>query len=989
MPKVVVMFLRGVVCIFFLGYCFAAVSAPFHLISARDPGQSAPAGGNGDSLGPIISADGRFVLFSSAANNLVMGSNALALPSLTPARVNVFLRDRTNGTTVLVSVNSSGTGGGNGDSVPTGLSSDRRYVCFESVASDLMPDDTNRVSDVFVRDLQSNATMLVSANLSQVSGNGASWASAITPDGRLVVFVSSASNLVSGDTNGIADVFIRDLEAGVTTLVSAGAKAADAYKSTGSISPDVTPDGRYVLFLSTATNLVPGVGTSGEIYLQDLVNGTTTWVSAYARGLLGANCTAYNQAISADGQVVAYEASGTSSTAGLILRFNLATTTTDVVNTNGYVGIGLPEDRRTMDLTPDGHFIAFVANTNGVTGTNTCVYLWDGSSGASTLVSGGLDGSVASNTICLWPTVEPGGRYVAFLSSGTNLVTNSLSGDYHLYVRDTQAGTTTLIDVNTNGVGSSVTASTRPRLSGDARLVAFDSGEADLVPNDSNHDYDVFIRDLAIGTNELVSMRHPALPTASGNGASVLTKFSVSADGRYVAFASDADNLNSSPVNRLRNIFVRDLFLATNILVSIGTNGEAANGVSSEPAISADGRFVAFTSMADNLTAGNTSKQQNVFLKDIQTGVTILVSITTNGTASLITSYSPVVSADGRFVLFRSTALDLAAGVTSGENLFLRDVQSGTTFPLTSNGVLAAAMTPDGRYVAFAGSLSATNLYVWDSLAAARVFTNIATVTSPIAISPDGNRIVFNSLNTLRAVDRSVPTNWVIPGMSISARTIGRFSGDNRFLSYSRQLNTVDQIYLCDFENQTSVVISQAAGSASPNANSDLSDTSPDARFVIYRSFATNLLPSADNNAEPDLYLFDRVAGATTLLTASSVNGGTPDQRSTLPVFSADGRTLFFQSWASDLTGQDLNHSGDIFALTFLYASLTQGSPGGAPTIRWLARPGESYSAQFKNSLSDPDWHDVPGSVTITGNQAQLTDLSANGAQRFYRITGF
>src|SRR3989442_5842419 len=270
--------------------CTGSMSAaPLQLVSVRDPSQPPPAGGNGDSWGPVLSPNGRFVLFSSTANNLVINSNGNAFPVLVAPHLNVFLRDRTARTTTLVSVNLNGTGGGNGDSIPTGISTHGRYACFESSASDLTPGDTNGVTDVFVRDLWSNTTALVSANLAGVPGNGVCRGSAMTPDGRYVAFVSAATNLVAGDTNGIPDVFVRDLQTQTPILVSVGAKITNSSSGffPSSESPDITPDGRYVAFYSTATNLAPGAGIAGEVYVRDLVAGTTIWASANARALLG------------------------------------------------------------------------------------------------------------------------------------------------------------------------------------------------------------------------------------------------------------------------------------------------------------------------------------------------------------------------------------------------------------------------------------------------------------------------------------------------------------------------------------------------------------------------------------------------------------------------------------------------------------------------------------------------------------------------------
>jgi Tol biopolymer transport system component len=153
------------------------------LLSERQPAVAAPAGGDSDSVSPIFSADGRYVLFASAADNLVSTNGSPFFRSInTP--LNIYLRDRTNKTTILVSVNSSGTGGGNGDSIPVEISADNRYALFESLASDLVSGDVNNASDIFVRDLTLGVTMLASANTNGGVGNRPSRAATMTPDGR-------------------------------------------------------------------------------------------------------------------------------------------------------------------------------------------------------------------------------------------------------------------------------------------------------------------------------------------------------------------------------------------------------------------------------------------------------------------------------------------------------------------------------------------------------------------------------------------------------------------------------------------------------------------------------------------------------------------------------------------------------------------------------------------------------------------------------------
>lgn len=986
-----------------------ATAAPFRPVSLREPAQVAPVGGSGDSWAPVITPDGRYVLFASLANNLVSTSSGNGLPGTLAPRLNVFLRDRTNGTTFLVSVSIAGDGGGNGDSLPTGISSNGRFALFESSANNLVPGDTNGVVDVFVRDVVSNVTILVSVSTNGGFANGVSRGSTITPDGRYVAFVSAANNLAPGDTNGVPDVFVRDLQDKVTTLVSVGVPNANPYSLVSSESPDITDDGRYVAFYTLGTNVGLGSIRMGEIYMRDVVAGTTTWVSGSARALLGlSNVFCFNHVLAQKGEYVAFEACSNPPPAsayahGAIMRYNAGTGLTDLIHTNAYVSQDNAQDISTLDMTPDGRFVVFVANTNGVPGT-TCVLMWDGQTGLTTLVSADLSGRASTNATCDSPSLDTSGRFVAFLSSATNLVTNSVSPGYHLYVRDVQAGMTTLVDADTNGIGTAVSPSTVPRLNGDATIVAFESPDASLVANDRNRDYDVFAHDLTGGLNDLVSAHDPALPSATPNGASAITPSSVSADGRFVAFTSEADNLVPSGGNGFRNVFVRDLFLGSTLLASVATNGSAADGICSEPALSVDGRYLAFTSGADNLVPNDFNRVQDVFLRDLQSGTTALVSVNPSGNGpGNAPSEFPSISADGRFVLFWSKATNLTAAMlpVGTENLFLRDMQALTTYALTRGGVSSASMTRDGRLVAYTDTAAATagNIYNWDSQAGARIDTNsLGLAIGALSLSPDGSKIVCfagASPPGLYVLDRIARTHALLSsGYPIGGRLGLRFSSNGRWLVFAAApvLAGTNQVYLYDFQTQSKRLVSAAFGSPSVGANgvSDWPDISADGRFVAYRSFASNLLPSPVSNGAPNLHVYDRLSDTSSLLSASRLTGGVGDNRSLAPAFSADGRTLVFQSWASDLLPLDFNHWDDVFALAFLYVSIVPGSgPGQGPTLTWPARPGENYQVQYKNSLADPVWQPVAGAITIDGNQAHLTDTGSTAGERFYRVVAF
>src|SRR2546423_11220086 len=447
--------------------CLAALPVGFQPVSLLDGTQPSPAGGSGDSFVPVISADGRYVLFASTANNLVTVGNGNSIPALNLPRMNVFLRDRTGNATTLVSVNLSGMGGGNGDSFPVQISTNGQFVLFEGSASDLVANDTNGATDVFLRDLVNGVTFLVSTNSNGGGGNGISRSSTMTPAGRYIAFVSTATNLVAGDTNRIGDVVVRDVQTGTTVMASKGAMATNSsLLNSSSEAPDITPDGRYVAFFSSATSLVPGVAKAGDVYVRDLAANSTIWASADARTVLGTqNAISYNHAISADGNFIAYEAStnlavGTASR-GLILRYNVGAGTTDLVSTNATVLYASYDEIRSLAMTPDGRFITFLGNTNGTSGATNSVYLWDAQSFSTILASVDLNGNVPAGN-CLWPSIDPSGRYVTFLSSANNIVTNSLAGVFYPYIRDTHAGTTRPVAIHTNATAGSL----RPRHGG-------------------------------------------------------------------------------------------------------------------------------------------------------------------------------------------------------------------------------------------------------------------------------------------------------------------------------------------------------------------------------------------------------------------------------------------------------------------------------------------------------------------------------------------
>jgi Tol biopolymer transport system component len=519
------------------------------------------------------------------------------------------------------------------------------------------------------------------------------------------------------------------------------------------------------------------------------------------------------------------------------------------------------------------------------------------------------------------------------------------------------------------------------------------------VANDYNHAYDVFVNDLGLGTMELESARQSALASVTPSGFSTFSAQPISQTGRYLAFASDADNVVAGDTNQYPDVFVRDLWTGSNTLVSVGLNGAGANGISFNPAINSGGRYVTFSSAATNLIAGDTNNSVDVFVRDLQTQSTYLVSADAAGTGEGNgDSYSPTVGSDGRYIMYLSKGSNLTEGsFTSGaENLFVRDRLLGANSALTTAGWICAAMTPDGQYVAFtdmAGS-TAGKVYLWNAMAGSKVATNtFAAGVLTVALSPDGNQIAAfagSGPQSLKVWNRTSNTVSTITSGYVANHVGIQFSANSRFLVFALAPSSslTNQVYLYDVVAKTQTLVSHTAGSTTAaDGSSDSPNISSDGRYVAYRSSSDNLV-SGDTNGVPDIYLYDSSTGSNSVLTANTYYGTTTgNNRSQAPVFSGDGHTLVLRSWASDLASGDFNQASGLFGFAFLYTTITSAN-GTGTTINWTVLPSVTYTVQYKNSLADANWQTLPGSITVIGDQGYLNDPSPASDHRYYRIVG-
>jgi Tol biopolymer transport system component len=424
-------------------------------------------------------------------------------------------------------------------------------------------------------------------------------------------------------------------------------------------------------------------------------------------------------------------------------------------------------------------------------------------------------------------------------------------------------------------------------LSDDGRYVAFDSNATNLVPGDGNDTVDVFVRDLRTNATTRVSVDSDGGDSNSGSSSP-----SFSDNGRYIAFRSGATDL--VPGGNAPGVFVRDLQANTTTWVSVGDVG---GGEGSSQSISGDGRYVAFESAASGLVPGDGNGLLDVFVRDLQANTTTRVSVDTAGGDPDSRSFQPSISDDGRHVAFISTATDLVPDDFAIWDVFVRDLQANTT--------TAVSVDPDGNVV---GS---------------------GCCTTPPSISADGRYVVFGASSRL------------VPG--------GEELGDD---VYVRDLLT----------SATSRVSVDTAGGGQNNGTSSGWSINDDGRYVAFVSWARDLVPG-DGNNKADVFVRDLQANATTRVSVDFL-GKEANNQSGRSSFSGDGRYVAFESFATNLVPGDGNGLQDVFVravLTPTVASVTPNSLARGTTAT-LAVTGSGF---LPGTLASAGAFTENGGVTV------------------------
>jgi hypothetical protein len=633
---------------------------------------------------PVMSSDSRYIAYMSQASNLVAGDTNNA--------TDVFLFDRSTGLTERVSLGSSGQQADGSSSMPS-ISDDGNVIAFESKATNLVPGDSNGLRDVFVRNRSTGTTTRVSVDSSGRQGNGISYHSTLTRDGSRVAFASQASNLV-GDTNNVSDVFQR-LVADPASIARASRNIVGDLQGDGpSDLPSYDSDDNDLAFRSSSTNLDwANTVSSNEIFLANRASGTVAAVgppsnptaqkisnSAYGPASnTGDSATTGGQCFSADGRYQVF----TSFSANLIpyvsgnmlkiyVKDRLTGLTVQAGEGFGSLG-GYPQgqwDKVRPAISGDGQYVASQNNERNrnypATSQNyikSGINLFDLRRAYNVRVT-----PVDADGDCYSTSMSFDGGTVVFTSNATNLVPNDTNGcsDVFRY----HAGAIKRISVDSAGEqGNGASTSGQCAISGDGRFVSFTSDASNLTPLDNNNTADVFVHDCQTGVTSCVS-KVLSGPTANRPSREI----SISSNGRYAAFVSHATDLDALTSQPSRHIYIRDLQM--NTVEKIGP--ETPSGYSNElirfsPSLSADGSKVFYSAL---YYSENSQFQFFAYRYIHDRNSRLTVEIPSNDYGAYIDGAEDSgMSSDGRFVTWNSASTSLIPNdVNSWLDVFTKPV---------------------------------------------------------------------------------------------------------------------------------------------------------------------------------------------------------------------------------------------------------------------------------------------------------------------------
>ncbi len=961
---------------------------------------------SGSTLKAVGGADGRYVVIDSAATNLtaagVDDNNT----------TDTFVCDGQSQSCLLVS-HAAGlpTTSANAASAGVGVSDDGRFVLIQSTATNLVAGayDGNAASDLFLFDRSSGDLTLVShqAGNSAATANAASRGTAISADGRYVLYSSDATDLIAGgaDFAGTSDVFLYDRINNQSTLLSSIGN--DHLRTAGVATPRLlSPDGRYVAFTSASALLVTGIVKSGgaaETYVYDRVADTLK-LATHRPGqpLAASEDSTAPVAMTADGDWLLINTGGLQVVGGItnglsnsVVLFQRSSDSYQVVShAVGQTTVNGNQSSYGVALSADGRYALFNSDaTNLVAGASDTdgdrdALLYDRTSGNARLVSH-LYGNPAVAVGGVATGLSDDGSQALIHSSGAGASVENLSSYYYgrVYGYDRTLDRLSLLSVAGSANSSWQNTTSSVRISRDGHVAFYSSYQVDFLPGTHDSNYmgaDLVAVDIASGTRRLLSRAaHPALTAAYGYG------YAITDDGRKVSLSSDSkamvpDYVDGNPINP--DSFLFDLDSGTNTLVSRSTDRPNVGPLSYsfQPRVSGDGTHVAFASKARDILPGQVEVSSNVdvFLFDRASGTNRMEThvanqplVAANGTSA----YPRSIGANGRFTLYVSDASNLIGGGhdgNGGTDAFLFDNDLGINF-LVSHAA--------GRYNDSGNAPS-----------------------DPVTSTPDGYRVLFNS-DAGDLINGEIDANGAsdvfmfefgggeylvshkadTPLTTAAGDSRGRaLSPDSRYVLFDSDAydlvtgmidaNASHDVFLWERYSGAIQLISHAAGTAERTANgrSVGAAVSADGRYALFSSDATDLVAGVvDVNQGDDVFLADRTTGEVRLLSRSATDPlHTGSAGSTAVTLSADGRFAVFDSDAADLVAatSDLNGSSDVFVYDRLNDTVTPLSRSRVTTAQRLAN-GESSAVAitpgggailFRSIASDL----VPGALDTNGD---------------------
>lgn len=791
---------------------------------------------DGSATGPFaVSANSRFVVFASEAGNLVAGDDN--------GRRDLFLHDRADGSTTRLDTGSEPARLGR-----AGISDDGRYVVFTSTTA-LTAEPTNGFTQIYRRDRSDGSVTLLSRGSDGLPASGHVQLGNTSADGRYSVFWSAAANLVGGASRP-EQVFVHDATSGTSSLVSV--TPAGLPGNRGSLRAQLSADGRFVLFASGASDLVTGDTNSRiDLFLRDLQQGTTQRVSVSTSGAqladpgapedFGMGC-ALNQ-LSGDGRYAVFYTNEPADPADAngwpdVYRFDRTSGTTQRISSG--VGTVTPYLYNVCPvISADGQRIAWWSQ-DGAAPYDSALYLRDLAAGTLRRL---LSPQRPEATFSDFTYALPGSGDGVFFASDFLLPGSRFSQVYRI---DTDGGASDRLsrapDSTTgpyaDGHSGDRSAFAGAAVSTDGRFVAFTSEAANLVVGDTNGVSDVFLRDRLTGTTQRVSLR------ADGSQSGCASQEpAMDPAANYVVFSS-CGALAAPAGNDQPEIYRYERATGAVELISRNAAGARANGASSSPQLSDDGRYVAFVSCASDLTATATTNCQ-AFVRDVDAATTQLTSRDAAGQPANLSVQNVRIAGGGRYVLFSSLASNLVAGDTNNRfDAFVHDRVNLTTERVSiaaggtqdNGGAFGYSLSADGNLVAFESA--ATNLVGGIATARTRVYLRdrAATTTSLVALPGDPDKTGSRprlSADGSRLAFVNATANSGASGFDDSGREklflLDRATNGYRALTW--------------YDGNTAAGTTQAPY------------LSADGRYLVFRSTRSDLDPPDGNGAFTDVFL--------------------------------------------------------------------------------------------------------------------------------------